>query len=596
MAALISTIDSTTMKSIGENGHVEYTWSSDFQEKIVQLSFQMTRCSEIQSDNLSTILRNLLVNMKAKLQNIQSENSCSVTHFEEEKFIEILAPLYKMIGHTRDIVDGKGECSLSYMQLYTWNQVYPKLAQFALLKFVSSESDTHPFGSWKDIKYFCNYCKSKGMPISDPLIQYAFTIVIDQLHADMKSEKKTLIAKWIPRAKSCKFGWIFNELAVQYFKEYIDTAKTPAQLSRATDKCKMSFRKLLSGLNLHLETVQIKQCSNNWATIDHSKTTSITTFKQKKAFLNVNKKGEQRSELEDRIQCAENFKSRIKQAVAGEVEMKGKRIGLNSFTEQAVKLIRSGMIDRYNPSSAEDLQPEIDLLNAQWKSNAGQTGTLGNMIAMLDFSGSMDGDPINAAMALGCRVAEKSVLGRRVLSFSNNPTWHNLDGHTEFVDMIRVLQQGEVGYSTNFYKAFDVILDAMITAKLVPEEVEDMILAIFSDMQINDPAVGAPTNMNTFYDEMVTKYSEAGIRVWGKPYKPPHILFWNLRSTSGFPALSTQKNVSMMSGFNPSLLNTFCEKGVEAFGSCTPWSILGEQLSNVRYDCLDKKIKDELLI
>jgi hypothetical protein len=161
--------------------------------------------------------------------------------------------------------------------------------------------------------------------------------------------------------------------------------------------------------------------------------------------------------------------------------------------------------------------------------------------------------------------------------------------------MIRVLQSGEVGYSTNFYKAFDVVLDAIIAKKLAPEEVEDIVLGIFSDMQINDSAVGAPANMNTFYDEMVIKYAEAGMRVWGKPYKPPHILFWNLRSTSGFPALSSQKNVSMMSGFNPALLNTFCEKGIEAFTSCTPLSVLTEQLSNMRYDCLEKKIKDELL-
>jgi hypothetical protein len=599
MAALLNALDTNTTKSIGENGHVEYSWSPDFSEKIVQLSFQMTRCGESQSDVLSNNLRTLLVNLKARLELIQNQDKKSQTniHFEEEKFIELLVLPYKMIGHTRDIVDGKGECSLSYMQIFTWNQVFPELAKFALLKFVTNTDNEHPFGSWKDIKYFCNYCKTKGMLVTDPLIQYAFKIVIDQLHIDMTSDKKSLAAKWIPRAKSQRFGWIFDELAVQYFDTWIKTAVTPVQMTRAINKCKMSFRKLLAELNLSLGTVQINQCSNNWAAIDHAKTTSVTTFKQKKAFLNITKKGEQRSELEDRIQCADNFKSRIKQAVAGEVEMKGKRIGLNSFTEQANQLIKRQQCKPYyeDANIVVDIQPEIDLLNMQWKNNAGQTGTLCNMIAMLDFSGSMSGDPINAAMALGCRVAEKSILGRRVLSFSNNPTWHNLDGHTDFVDMIRVLQSGEVGYSTNFYKAFDVVLDAIIAKKLAPEEVEDIVLGIFSDMQINDSAVGAPANMNTFYDEMVIKYAEAGMRVWGKPYKPPHILFWNLRSTSGFPALSSQKNVSMMSGFNPALLNTFCEKGIEAFTSCTPLSVLTEQLSNMRYDCLEKKIKDELL-
>jgi hypothetical protein len=408
------------------------------------------------------------------------------------------------------------------------------------------------------------------------------------LHADvLLNNNKSLLAKWVPRAKSAKFGWIFAELAVIYFAEYMATAKTATQVIGARNKCHMEFRKLLSKLNAELDTVQIKQCSNQWASIDHTKTTSITLSKQKKAFLNVGKDGKQRSELEDRIQCADNFKDHIQKAVKGEVVMKGKRVGLNDFAAQARELI-SRKID-------ETVQQEIDLLNTQWANNATQTGALCEMIAMLDFSGSMEGDPLNCAMALGCRVAEKSKLGRRVLSFSNNPTWHNLDGCDTFVDMIRVLENGEVGYSTNFYKAFDTILNAIIQNKLPPEEVENMVLAIFSDMQINDPNVKAPVDMGSFYGEMVRKYADAGNRLWGKPFNPPHILFWNLRSTSGFPVLSSEKNVSMMSGFSPALLNTFCDKGIEAFKDCTPWSILKEQLNNTRYQVLEERLVEEFI-
>ena len=90
--------------------------------------------------------------------------------------------LYKIIGHTRDIIDGKGEYTLAYMQIFVWNQFFPDLAQYALLTFVSAKTDIHPFGSWKDIKYFCNYCKDHGMKIQDPLMQYAFSLI--NLHID----------------------------------------------------------------------------------------------------------------------------------------------------------------------------------------------------------------------------------------------------------------------------------------------------------------------------------------------------------------------------------------------------------------------------
>ena len=65
--------------------------------------------------------------------------------------------------------------------------------------------------------------------------------------------------------------------------------------------------------------------------------------------------------------------------------------------------------------------------------------------------------------------------------------------------------------------------------------------------------------------------------------KVPHILFWNLRSTSGFPSMSSQKNATMFSGFSPALLNLFCEKGADGLRECTPMSQLMEVLDHPRY-------------
>ena len=574
MAALINALDSYTPMQIGEKGHAEYAWSNDLQEKILQLSFQFTRCDSSTIESHGQMLGQVLRNLKG-------------SEMSREKFLELMTVAYKMIGHTRDIIEGKGEDALAYMQILVWNDLYPELARFALSKFVSDGE--HPYGSWKDIKYFCNYCRSKGMSISDPLMQYAFDLLLQQIRVDSTADKKTLAAKWVPRAKSSRFGWIFNELSVIYFKEYIETAQSATQIDRAITKCKMSFRKLLADMNRKLDTVQVHQCDGTWSKIDHAKTTSITISKQKQAFLNVKKDGTRRSESADRIQCAENFSARIKKAAAGEVEIKGARVGLNSFTIQAYDLIK-----RYNKNPSDTIQMEIDLLNSQWRDNSVQTGSLGPMVAMLDFSGSMGGDPLDVAMALGCRIAEKSILGKRVMSFSTNPTWHNLDGCDNFVDMIRVLQKGEVGFSTNFHAAFDRILEAIIEKKLTPDQVDGMILGIFSDMQIDNPSVEAPADMESFYQSMETKYAEAGVRLWNKPFKPPHILFWNLRSTTGFPCMSSQNNVSMMSGFSPALLNFFCEKGLDALNSCTPWSVLVAQMNKPRYQCLEDKLMEVL--
>ena len=70
--------------------------------------------------------------------------------------------------------------------------------------------------------------------------------------------------------------------------------------------------------------------------------------------------------------------------------------------------------------------------------------------------------------------------------------------------------------------------------------------------------------------------------------------FWNLRQTQGFPTSVTEKNVTMLSGYNAMLLNAFCEKGMEGLKEMTPIKMLDGLLSNKRYTHLEEKIKKYL--
>ena len=579
MAALIKSLDNYTPTQFGENGHLEYGWSNSIQEKILQFSFQVTRTDDLGVKNLSVILRDILISLKDKVHN----SSLS----ERELARGYLSLLYRMIGHTRDIIDGKGEYTLTYMMICTWYKFYPDLACFALKCLVDlGDKNIHQYGSWKDIKYFCLYCNRYFQNEEHFLINYAIELTNEQLKKDLESialnsSDISLTAKWVPREKSC-FGWLFTSLATHYFRQYLETAQTESQMKKAVLKCKTEYRKILSSVNRKIDTLQIKQCAKEWSSIDFNKVTSISLTKQKKAFLNIKKNGDVRfPEDSDRIECAEHFNLHIEKAVKGETEMKGKRVGMADFTKQAIELLKSTN------------QAEKDLLNSQWRDNSTQTGSLGNMIAMVDVSGSMEGDPMNVAIALGIRIAEKSVLGKRVMTFSAKPTWVNLDKYDDFISQVRIINRAEWGMNTNFHSALDTILDAIIQNKMAPEDVQDLILVILSDMQMD---VGDRCDKNVLYDTMKAKYAEAGIRVHGKPYKPPHILFWNLRSTSGVPSLSNQPNCSMMSGFSPALLNLFCEQGLEALQSCTPWSLLNKSLENERYKIMGDKLSQVIYV
>jgi hypothetical protein len=570
MAALINALDNYTPLQTGENGHTEYGWSNSIREQILQLNFQLVRTNK--SNKLSSILKDLLSHLKHKV------NSTIIA--EKELAQSYLSILYRMIGHTRDIIDGKGEYNLTYMMIYIWFDSFPTLALFALKCLVVNEENVHPYGSWKDLKYFCEYCRGMGLFVFHPLIQYSIMLMNEQLKTDYDNYKKgnksiSLVAKWIPREKS-SFGWLYESLATSYFIHYMETANTEERKKKAILKSKMDYRKLLSELNTVLDTLQIKQCGQNWSEIDFNNVTSISICKQKKAFLNVDKKGGAKyPDLIDRVECSKHFKNHIENAIKSGKEVKGMRIAMADFTKHALEF---------------KLPIEIDLLNSQWRNNSTQTGALKNMIPLVDVSGSMNGDPLYVAIALGIRIAEKSIIGKRALTFSAKPTWVNLEPYPDFVAQVNVLKNAEWGGNTNFYAALDIILDAIIQNKMDPEDVQNLTLVVLSDMQMDQ----ADRNGGSVYDSIRVKYEQAGIRVHGKPYKPPHILMWNLRSTSGFPCLSSQPNASMMSGFSPALLHLFCDQGIDALQQCTPWSTFETSLANERYKIMEDTLIQEL--
>lgn len=570
MAALVSTIDSYTPQQIGENGHVEYGWSNSVQEKIIQFSFQVTRSDENGIIRLKNILKGLLVILKQQIE--------FGSLLEKEVAKGYLSILYKMIGQTRDIVNGKGEYNLSYMMIHTWYDFFPDLSLFALKCLVDlDDKNIHPYGSWKDIKYFCRFCKEHGSSMDHPLIQSAIYLINEQLRKDVTSDSLTLAAKWVPREKS-SFGWLYQALATNYFNEYMATADSQIRSEKAVLKCKTEYRKFISGLNKKLETLQVKQCANTWSDIDFKNVTSISLGKQKKAFLNINNKGETRyPHRNDRLLCAENFNSYIQKAVSGETEMNGKRVGMADFTKQARELYRA---------SGLNVDIEKDLLNSQWRDSSCQNSALSNFVPVVDLSESMHGDPMDVAIAMGIRIAEKSKLGKRVMTFSMNPRWINLEPYSDFVSQVEEIEKGDIGYNTSFHKVLNLFLDAIVANKMEPSDVQDMVIVLLSDMQIDAADVDTSEGVKrreALYTTITQKYAEAGMRVHGRPYKPPHMLFWNLRNTGGFPSLSNEKNVSMMSGFSPALLNLFCDKGIDALQSCSPWSILEQILENERY-------------
>ena len=146
------------------------------------------------------------------------------------------------------------------------------------------------------------------------------------------------------------------------------------------------------------------------------------------------------------------------------------------------------------------------------------------------------------------------------------------------------LHSHKAGLNTNFYKALKLVLDACVFANLPNSIVSNMVLAIFSDMQI-DSGDDRSQPLSSMYDGIKKMYNDAGYST------VPHILFWNLRSTTGFPSTSATKNTTMLSGYSPALLNAFVNKGMDMLQDLSPWNMLLETLNIPRYEYLEKDIR-----
>ena len=564
MSSLTQALDQI---QLGENNHIELKWcNTSFEEALTQFYFQLVRTKDV------TDLR-------------QKFNLLLLT-----EDIDKLLLLAKLTMNVRDL-NGKGERDLTYMMLLEWWNKRPEFAYYIFETMMLSKDQAEPYASWKDIKYLCNYIKNNTSNTEHPFIMWLVELTNHHLKIDwdnlmeqleQKEPKISLLAKWIPREKS-QFSWLFAKLVKNMFARYYETAKTATASKSADKKARKEYRLICSSLNTFLDTTQIKQCNGRWRYIDPNKVTSITFSKQKQALFNqkiVNRKLVERSESDDRRECKEKFVSYLNEKKEKKETIKGKRVSIYDFVKDAIKYSCH--------ESGEEIQLIKDTINSQWENNSKQNFNLNNMIALVDTSGSMECDncqPLYNAIGLGIRISEKTspAFRNRVLTFSAEPTWVNLDEEKTFCDKVSKVKSANWGMNTNIYRAFELILAAVEKAKMTPQEVENLTLVILSDMQI-DHSCDGEWSSNTLFENIKSLFHEKGLKICGRPYSTPNVLFWNLRKTSGFPSQTTENNVTMLSGFNPMLLNILCDKGFDELKKCSPYLLLVDLLNTKRYD------------
>jgi len=518
---------------IGINNNIEYSWSNNIGELLVQYYFQLIRGADY--NKITRKLSHLLLYFYNK-------------NIHEGIIKKQFLMCYKLLAHTRDIKNGKGECDLSYLQLFIWNYYYPRLSEYALTSFV------YIFGSWKDIKGLCGFIRNHYYR-EHPLIDYAVILMVQQLKRDedkimdMKSVPKgaiSLAGRWAPRQKS-KYNWLFNKMAYEYYSHFFRPGFKKTKLAKR--KAKTFFRKLLSRLNRILQTPQVHMCNGEWSKINFDYMTTGSLNKIQKSFRKEHLN-------DDRTICEQKFKYYIQ-----------KHPKLPSINYE-YEMIKKAMCAKTDTDKM--------IVNEQWKKTA-ITEDL-NVIAMVDVSAYMSNEnniALLSAIGIGIRISENnSIFKERLLLFAEYPVWVSLNECKTFVDKVQYIMNiisSFKGTSCQFYFALRMIFDKICNKNSVCYKNAPQIV-ILSHMQIERKI---NSNLNTLFIEVTKMYSHITI---------PHLIFWNLYSTEGFPAIANQIKTTMVSGHSGTLLKTLFKN--TCYGLPPPCNIMEEILLHKRYNVL----------
>ena len=533
---------------------------------------------------------------------------------------QMVEDAFVLAFQARDVRGGKGIRDVTDIMIkHLLSQPKWRPIMLDLLKMVPE------YGSWRDLKLLGIYGFHALPEYAEELISRVEELFQNQLNLDwqvMVSDptKVSLAAKYAPR--ECHDNRyekaLTKELASKMF-----TMDGPA----LSHKLK-SYRRMISHLNLVLDTTEVKMCGKHFAEIEPGKVAGRCLQKNMKAFLNQpstykTPKVPRPLSTSDRLACQWHFEEHFAKAARGEAKLNGSK---TVFPHELIKkVVRANGLARHSYGYDDDDDREVyggmtleekDAIVAVWNqmvADAKAGGGLGRSLAMCDFSGSMQSSGTNhdtpywVSMAMGLLISEVATEEFQdiFLTFDSTPMIHTLPSGDIFDRVASIGPHLAQGTSTDFQKAMDLVLQRCKEQRVRPGyEPENLI--VLTDMNW-DQACGSDRaslytgnryrhhvkteEWQTHVEMIRESFKRAGEDMWGpgNGLKMPRIVIWNIAASStDFHATADTEGVVMLSGWSPSLFKLLQNDGVVIQ---TPYQALRAQLDDERYEPVRQRVR-----
>lgn len=460
-------------------------------EKILEKELNYTRTENGALTHKSTLSKNLdfFASSNRKIWN-EFDFKCLVNN----ALYEDLEMGVLNILHTLNIRGGKGERD-SFKTAFKELINYDKEMSIKVLKAIPK------------LGRYDYLLEAMDTPIEKEMI----SIIKNEIVENTNGNKITLLAKWLPSLRTHKKN---NEKAYKLAKLL---GHTPKQ-----------YRKRLKELRSKLNIIETK-LTNKDNDIDFSKVPSKAHLKYISLFLNRDKIYYKKyDEYKEKLRNGTNETS----------------INMNNlFMDEIIhKLDVDASWDRIYVG--EKNKEKIEMVDLMWKNQDKIQGFDNeNILVVADTSGSMNGKPIETALALAIYFSENNsgCFKNKFITFSNEPEFHNFEDGLTLSQKLKGIKS--IVANTDIDKVFDLILKTAIKNDVRQDELPKKIL-IVSDMQFDCGTNGEKTN----FESWKNKFNENN-------YDLPQIIFWNVAdNTRVFPVTKNNNGVILISGYNKQII------------------------------------------
>lgn len=426
----------------------------------------------------------------------------------------------KNLFYLRDIREGQGLRSPFRACLAWLAKENPKLVINLLPKFVE-------YGRWDDILFLG--LKTEGFDetlilkvedfVREQFIKDSLTLLENKIAEEQGEKVKpiSLLAKWMPKINSKSTE--VRKLAYRW-----------ANILAGGDK--KLYRNAIRDLRESLKLVETALVKKKYDSITYEHVPGRAMKKYSKAFERNDEK---------------RYKSYIESLQSGKNEA-----GLEKLKQRSKNLFPYEIL-------IQSKNGQREMSELLWTAMQEQNPNLGqNSIVVYDSSGSMSVTVpqtnnvrvIDVAQSLAIALAEKATgpFKDKVITFSRNPRFIDLDGATSLRDKLQRLRGFSIAENTDISKLYDLIFEASLAATSPEDYLKQVI--IVTDCQFDAVASyqGVTYDKST-YDVVKQKFVDAGIPM-------PQMVYWNLNArTFTIPSVDIE-NVALISGFSTNIVTS----------------------------------------